>query len=144
MTRVLCIGCGNTLRGDDGAGVRAVERLRQELPGSRCLAVQQLTVDLAEELSEADIALIIDAAVDVQDVTTRLVQVPEGPGQPRSHFETPESLLLMARELYQRIPLRFYTIRIPAVTFDFSEQLSPVTAAALDRTVDVIKRLVSV
>jgi len=47
--RVLVIGYGNTLRGDDGLGQRAAEALAQRaLPdGVEVLSCHQLTIELA-------------------------------------------------------------------------------------------------
>jgi hydrogenase maturation protease len=140
MSRFLCIGCGNTLRSDDGAGVRAVESLEDELSAVKCKTVQQLTVDMAEEISQAEIAVIIDAAVDVEEVTTRLVEVPEGPHQPHSHFASPEALLALSRELYGRSP-RVYAVRIPVRTFEFGESLSPETARAVAECCTIVRQI---
>jgi hypothetical protein len=60
--RVLVIACGNPLRSDDGVAWLAAEQLRQTLqPPAKVICVHQLTPELAEEASRAEIVFFIDA-----------------------------------------------------------------------------------
>lgn len=67
---ILVIGIGNPLRGDDGAGPDAAQRLhalwRAQGIAHRLLIVQQLTPEIAEDLVDptVDAVLFVDAAVD--------------------------------------------------------------------------------
>src|SRR5690242_12833541 len=69
MARVLVIGYGNPLRGDDGVGWHAAEALAKSLqdeervPAERVmvLACHQLTLELAEPLSRVERVIFIDA-----------------------------------------------------------------------------------
>ena len=64
-TRLLVIGYGNTLRGDDGVGPRAAEAIATlALPGVRALVCPLLTPELAEAVSQAGVVIFVDAAVD--------------------------------------------------------------------------------
>jgi hydrogenase maturation protease len=62
MARVLIVGYGNPLRGDDGLGWHAAEALRAALPEAEILAVHQLTPELAEDASRAELVIFLDAA----------------------------------------------------------------------------------
>jgi hydrogenase maturation protease len=62
--RKLIIGYGNPLRGDDDVGWEAASRLAAALPSEavHILAVHQLTPELAEAVSEADLLIFVDAS----------------------------------------------------------------------------------
>ena len=65
--RCLILGCGNTLRGDDGVGpwlcAWAERRLCSE-PGVRVIARQQWTPELAEDVAAADAVVFIDCSIE--------------------------------------------------------------------------------
>src|SRR5512136_1175751 len=62
--RILVVGYGNPLRGDDGAGWQAAERLEALLPPAQVnvLIRHQLTPELAEPSSRAELVILIDAS----------------------------------------------------------------------------------
>ncbi len=61
MSRILVIGYGNPLRGDDGFGVYVAERLHHEGVGEQVTLMTRhlLAPELAEDLSEAEFVLFI-------------------------------------------------------------------------------------
>ena len=66
MTRpVLVLGYGNILRTDDGIGWRVAECLADDprLAGVSVIGCHQLTPELALDLSQASLAILVDAAV---------------------------------------------------------------------------------
>jgi hydrogenase maturation protease len=125
MTKILVIGYGNTLRGDDGAGVRAVESIANNHHDVDCLTCTELTPDLAETLSSYDEVFFVDASVGAVDVEWRSVLPPVEYDVLRSHALTPEILLGLVIELYDRCPGRITLVEIPARQFHYSEKLSP-------------------
>jgi hydrogenase maturation protease len=141
MSKVLVIGYGNTLRGDDAAGVRAAESLAQQHPEFNYIYLHQLVPELSEQIAESDMVFFIDAQTDIAEPTARLITPSIEADQPRTHFISPESLLALSQQLYQRIPLKAYTIGIPATEFNFSEQLSPATLKAVTQSIDLVKQI---
>jgi hydrogenase maturation protease len=127
MNKALVIGYGNTLRGDDAAGVRAAELIAKRCPEVECVCMHQLMPELAEQIADHDTVFFLDADVNVAQVTLRLALPDMEDDQPRTHFISPESLLCLSQQLYQRMPLKAYIIGIPASQFDFSEELSEPT-----------------
>lgn len=127
--KVLVIGIGNDLRGDDAAGRRAAEAVEQIVAAgaSRAdvLQVHQLTPELAAELASCDAAIFLDASADLQQVGIAVRDLhPAGqPDVSSAHNHSPESLLALCRDLYQRLP-RAVLISIPARSFDLGEELS--------------------
>ena len=65
MARVLILGCGNPLRGDDGVGWHAAERLlkRSAELDATIKSCHQLTPELAEPVSKAERVIFIDARI---------------------------------------------------------------------------------
>lgn len=108
MARVLVIGYGNPLRSDDGVGLLAVRALREQLAGTDAEFVecQQLNMELAQPISEAEFVVFIDAST--HGVAGEIVYqhlTPEAkPVASLSHGADPAVLLQAARELYGRAP----------------------------------------
>ena len=140
MSKVLVIGYGNTLRGDDAAGVHAAELIAKRHPEIICVRVHQLVPELAEQIAECDIVFFIDAQKDVTQLNARLVVPSVEADQPRTHFISPESLLALSKLLYQRIPAKAYIVGIPASQFEFSEKLSTQTELAIHQSVAIVEK----
>ncbi len=131
MNKVLVIGYGNTLRGDDAAGVRAAELIAKRCSEIECICMHQLMPELVEKIAESETVFFLDADADASQVTQRLALPGMEGDQPRTHFISPESLLRLSQQLYQRTPFKAYIIGIPASQFEFSEELSEPTKKAV-------------
>lgn len=143
MSTILVIGYGNTIRGDDSAGIRAAQLIAQRLPGIECITVHQLMPEQAEQIAESDVVFFLDAHANIQHLHVRLIERGVQIDQPRTHFISPDALLSLSRELYGREPAKAYVIGIPAATFEFSESLSDLTARAVDECVRVVEKMIS-
>ncbi len=145
MSRVVVIGIGNPLRGDDGIGWHAAQRLEALAfpPESvRVVTTHQLLPELAELLSRADLALFIDATVDGAASEIRIRDVPPQPGQTAfSHAFTPEALLHAARDWYGHAP-RGLLFTIGGEDFGHTDALSEQVRAALPDLVSRVCRLI--
>lgn len=142
MSKVLVIGYGNTLRGDDAAGIHAAEHIAKHHPEIVCTCVHQLMPELAEQIAEYDVVFFIDADVNVTQPNVRLITPSIETDQPRSHFISPESLLALSQQLYQHIPIKTYVIGIPASQFEFSEELSTQTNNAMHECIELVERII--
>jgi len=105
MKQVLVVGYGNTLRSDDGVGPYAIRELQKLMSRENVefLEVQQLQPEHAEVLSRKDLAIFIDAVMQVISGETHyeiIFPASKAPGM--SHSTDPESLLFAAKELYGR------------------------------------------
>jgi hydrogenase maturation protease len=141
MTKVLVIGYGNTLRGDDAAGIRAADLIAKRRPEIECVCMHQLMPELAEQIAVNDIVIFIDADVNASQPNVRLIVPGVEADQPHTHFISPESLLRLSQQLYQRMPLKAYVIGIPASQFEFSEELSESTKKAVEESVKLAESL---
>lgn len=158
--KTLVIGYGNSLRGDDSVGPLVAERLsNQAWPDVRCLAVHQLTPELAAEIAAAEEVYFVDASVRT-DVDHHYHLSPERqtgesalpwiePLFPtttntteQGHTWSPGLLLHLCQILYHADPVA-YQILIPAQQFDYGAALSVQAQAGLDWTVATLYALIS-
>ena len=138
MNHALVIGVGNTLRGDDGAGVIAAGRARDWRRGwTSC--VHELQPEHAETVAGMTGVILVDASLGrhpARDTaqpagaaasTARPHPVARrrpGAGTGRSYREHPEALLL----------------EIPALSMEFGDGLTPVTSACVEEALVHIRR----
>ncbi|HWE83650.1 MAG TPA: hydrogenase maturation protease [Terracidiphilus sp.] len=134
--RCLILGCGNTLRGDDGVGpllcAWAEERFAGE-PGVRAMASHQWSPEMAEDVAAADTVLFVDCSLDQapgQVLLRELTAVPLKPGLVTHHLGAAE-LLRVAQDLYGAQPRRACLLTIGAGSIELGEELSPSIRAAL-------------
>ena len=138
MSGSLVIGYGNTLRSDDGAGVRAAELIRAAMPGVEVLVVAQLTPELAENISRHRHVVFLDASAQTDWQSLRVLPVDAGKpsSAPVTHAASPEQLLQLSESVYGTVPERTVLVTIPAVSFELGEALSPLTARRVVECVD--------
>jgi hydrogenase maturation protease len=124
-SRVLIIGYGNTLRGDDGVGPRVAEAVGGlNLPGVRTLMCPLLTPELADPISRVERVIFVDAAVDAPpEMRWRKLQ-PKESSQLMAHAADPRTMLALARDVFGNAPEAWW-LTIPAVDLGFCEQFSP-------------------
>jgi hydrogenase maturation protease len=142
MSKVLVIGYGNTLRGDDAAGVKAAELIAQRHPEFEYIYLHQLVPELIEKIGDYDIVFFIDAQKDITQPSVRLIAPSIEANQPRTHFISPESLLALSQQLYQRMPSNAYVIGIPASEFKFSEELSAQTTQGVTECPAMVEQII--
>ena len=149
--RCLVLACGNTVRGDDGAGPWlaqwATERFQHE-PSVRILADHQWTPDAAEDLARAESVIFIDCAIDSDPGAVRVLPVAPASSVEAlatHHVGAPE-LLALARDFYGSLPSQALLLTVGAGSTTFSETFSPAVMAALPEACrwleDTILRLV--
>lgn len=138
--RLLIIGFGHPLRGDDGLGWRAAEQLAAA--GRPALACQELTPELAEPISQAGRVVFIDAAAEGEPGHLQITDLTPGPADPGafSHQLTPAGLLALAGAWYGRTPPATL-ITAAGADFGYSETLSPPVTAALARILRLVAAL---
>ncbi|NDJ78785.1 MAG: hydrogenase maturation protease [Chloroflexi bacterium] len=133
MTDVLVIGYGNPLRRDDGVGPVVAGRLLKAGPPASVavLICHQLTLEMAEPLSQAAHVILIDAARNgvPGQIACREIQPDTGLPPTLLHHMTPGALLAGTQALYGRAPhTLLYTIT--GASFAYGEGLTTVVEAA--------------
>jgi hydrogenase maturation protease len=144
---LLIIAYGNTLRGDDGAGPalgELVERCcRQRSIEAQLLLCHQLTPELVLGLIRPGIAQVLfcDARIpipgdDHMGIAFKPMD-PAGGGTSIGHHLSPETLLLLAKGLYQcEIPA--WQVTVPGYTFEVGQSFSRSTRQVLDEAEPLI------
>jgi hydrogenase maturation protease len=142
-TTVVVIGYGNELRGDDSVGCLAAEEVsRWNLPHVDVYREQQLTPELADRLSSAQVVVFIDASLRAEAGSVSVTKISPDPRAISSgHVLDPETLLALVNKLYKTNP-EFWLVEIPARSFNFGEALSSVAADGLKKALIVVRQLI--
>ncbi len=142
--RVMLLGVGNDLRGDDGAGPRVAQALAGRVAWD-LRAVHGLTPELADDLAGCEVALFVDAGADpeLERPTWRSHPTrPDGAGASPlfGHALDVPGLLDLTVRLHGRAP-RAATLALPARDFALGETLTPVAAAGVALAVEALVAL---
>jgi hydrogenase maturation protease len=141
----LVIGYGNSLRSDDGAGQIVANQIAAwNLPNLRSLAVHQLTPELVEDLANADIVIFIDAVISSRQNSEKIeIKTLESDRNYSNlgHIENPRSLLYLSKIVYRKLP-KAYWIFIPAINFDFGEEISSLTQQGITQAIEAIEQII--
>ena len=143
MPRILIIGYGNTLRGDDGFGPLAAEHVAARAPpGVEVMSVHQLGPELALDIRAADLVVFLDAAHGPDPGRLASAPVVTGDLSPSSvtHRLDPSGLLALTRAVYGRAPAATL-ITAAAADFAHGDTLSAEVRDAAKKAADVIVRL---
>ena len=147
--RPLVIGYGNTLRRDDGVGVRVAELLAADgrVAGVDVLTVHQLTPELALDVGGASFVVFVDAdpsvepgAVEVRPLVLG-VGTTEEPGA-SSHRVGILELLGLARELTGGAP-DAVAVAVGVADLELGEGLTPAVEAALPGIAERVRGLLA-
>ncbi len=139
--RAALIALGSVLRRDDGAAHYALALLGP-VPGVEILDLIQLTPEVALDISEAELAVFIDA--DTEAGETRLTPVgpvPESPS-PLAHSLRPEEVIELSRRLFG-FRGQAWLCRIPGKDFGEGEGLTAECARNARRAAELLRGLLS-
>jgi hydrogenase maturation protease len=144
--RVLVLGVGNLLMGDEGVGIHVLRQLEHEtpVPGVRLLDGGTGGVNLLTELDGAQDVVLIDATRDGRPAGTIALLRPEFVGElPRGLGAHDFGLkdLFAAAALLGRLPrIHLYTVAVEEVR-PMCTELSPAVAAAVPEVVHTVHAL---
>ncbi len=146
MAKVLVIGFGNPLRSDDSFGIQAVEKLKKSVGGSdiEFIECQQLTPELAEQVSRSDLALFVDADMDGISGTIhsrRVLPSQRAAGESLVHHLDPSTLLGLSEMIFHRAP-EAMLMTVTGECFGYGSQLSSEVAKALPGVVEHMRELI--
>lgn len=143
QARVIVIGCGSPLRGDDAAGPTLVRRLRDRgLPaGMACIDSGTGGMDVVERMRGMAEVVLVDACRSGAEPGTifelsgdELAALPP-PAQVDPHaFRWDHALAVAPRLLGTGHPDRVTAVLIEGATFGLGAAISP----AVDRAIDVV------
>ena len=137
---MLVIGFGNPLRGDDGLGHVAAQRLEDILRDSRVeiILAHQLMPEMSEPISRAGLVIFIDASASDPPGHVACTEIEPATNSSirETHELGPSQLLGLARNLFGRCA-RGVLFSVGTNDFELREGLSPQAAAGVD---EVVKR----
>ncbi len=125
---VLVLGVGSDLRRDDAAGRRVAEAIAAlELPGVQALSVHQLAPELAMQIADRRLVIVVDASVEDRDgVVVSAVDTIDTTGVMSHHLDV-QGLLGLAG-MVAAAPEEVRTVAVPAHDLGIGTELSPATA----------------
>jgi hydrogenase maturation protease len=128
LPKVLIIGYGNSLRGDDNVGCHVAQILDQHYqadPEVRVIGSHQLTPEMAEDIAASEFVLFLDAAVGETAGKIRCATVaPKSGPSSFAHHLDPALLLAAAMELYGTAPPA-QLLTIVGSSFELGDRFSP-------------------
>ena len=142
QAKIVVLGLGNVLHADDGAGVQAIQRLRQDARVPEDVSLVEggtLGLELLPYVWDCSRLIVIDA-VDVGEAPGTVVRMTGEelnslPGNASVHQLGVSDLLVALRVLAQREPEVVLLGAQPANT-EWSTELSPAMVAAMDSLVE--------
>lgn len=142
-TRLLVIGYGNELRGDDGIGPQVARCVAGwQRADVRALPLHQLTPEVVLEIANADRVVFIDAGLgQLEEVQVNRIES----GAARSaltHVCGPPDLLGLAATLFEARPPA-WLITVHALDFGLGNECSSATAAQTEPILKLIDSLAS-
>ena len=141
----LLLACGNSLRQDDGVGLRIAEAAEQLFPASRLriVAAPQFTPEMAADLAKTDLALFVDASAADEPGAIRVRPVGPCAAPAETHGLDPPALLALAEELSGHAPARAFVLTIGAADFRYGEELSGPIRQVIPRAVRLLGNLLT-
>jgi hydrogenase maturation protease len=152
--KTLVVGLGNPLLGDDGVGWHVAERLQQQLlsPGVEIDTLALGGIGLMERLIGYQRAIIIDALKTghfpngtVHSFHLDELENPFAGHLGSAHETNLQTALELGRDLGTDLPVEVTVIAIESpYIYDFSDQLSPEVAAAVEIAAQLVSNLVAI
>ncbi|HET7490001.1 MAG TPA: hydrogenase maturation protease [Acidimicrobiales bacterium] len=142
---VLVVGVGNPLRGDDGAGpaVAALAGDDPRLAGATVRRAVQLTPELAADVANASVVVVVDARFGDEPGAVDVARVAPAAGRPAlSHHLDAGALAALTALAYGRVP-PVYVVGIGASGFAAGAPLSDDVRAALPAALDAVAAIVA-
>lgn len=151
----LLLACGNSLRQDDGVGLRIAEAAERNIPSARLrvVAAQQFTPEMAADLAETDLVIFVDACIADEPGAIRIFAVdahtaapppaPRGSLRLETHRLDPAALLQLAETLFGHRPARAFALTVGAGSFGYGDELTARLRQAVPRAVRLVTNLVT-
>jgi hydrogenase maturation protease len=118
------IGVGNPIRNDDALGTFVCEALEKlALPRVRFLVVHQLDPAMIEDLLSFEKIVIVDAAVEGDDVAFAPLEKVESNAVASSHHVNAAMLQALALKVYNR-NIQFFLCAVRGENFELGQALS--------------------
>jgi hydrogenase maturation protease len=141
----LLLACGNSLRQDDGVGLKIAEGAEHVFPASRLrvIAAHQFTPEMAAEMAETELVIFVDACAADEPGAIRVLPVAACNEVVDTHRLDPPALLGLAQTLCGHVPARAFALTVGAGHFGYGEEISGPLRQAVPRAVRLVTNLVT-
>lgn len=141
----LLLACGNSLREDDGVGLRIAEAVERSLPASlvRIVAAQQFTPEMAADVAATDLAIFVDASLGDDPGAIRVRAVEAGGDSAETHRMDPAALLAMAHSLCGHTPAHAFVLTVGAGRLGYGTEIAGPVRQAIPRACRLVGNLLS-
>jgi hydrogenase maturation protease len=141
----LLLACGNSLRQDDGVGLRIAEAAEQFIPASRLriVAAQQFTPEMAADLAATDLVIFVDACAADDPGAIRVCPVAASADAVETHRLDPPALLAMASSLCGHTPAHAFALTVGAGRFGYGTEIAGPVRQAIPRACRLVTNLLS-
>jgi len=151
--KLVVIGLGQEVRGDDGAGIRIVRDWRAKFPCTSEIPEVRVEIsglpglDLLSLMEEAQAAILVDA-VHEGSVPGRLYELNDeqvsafSEGAQSAHGWGIAETLALAKTIQHKLPKRLAILAIGSNHFDLGANLSPQVEGAIPRAVEHLQEMV--
>lgn len=134
IRKILLLGVGNDLRGDDALGYYLINEFdidyfKSKITKNRDLVIDKITVryldyDISESLVKYDLLVFVDTAINIKSVFTYKLDINKLYfNYSFSHNLTIENILLYTKSLYGKVPVCFI-ILIGGYNFEYGQNIS--------------------
>lgn len=144
-SRILIYGIGNPSRQDDALGIVFVGKLQEwvdteKMPNISFDSNYQLNIEDAYDISEKDVVVFVDASVEpIEDFHFRQI-FPCDSISISSHSMSPESVLSLCDELYDKKPSAFL-LTIKGFSWELDSAMTASAKKNLNSAMDFAKGL---
>ena len=141
----LLLACGNSLREDDGVGLRIAEAVEKLLPEARLrvVAAQQFTPEMAADLAASHLVIFVDACAGDDPGAIRVCAVAPRADSRETHRLDPPALLAMAGSLFGHIPEHAFALTVGAAQFGYRTEVSGPLRQAIPRACRLVENLLT-
>lgn len=141
----LLLACGNSLREDDGVGLRIAEAMEHLFPASRLriVAAQQFTPEMAADLAATDLAIFVDASVGDDPGAIRIHAVAACVEPTETHRLDPAALLAMAGSICGHIPAHAFAVTVGAEQLGYGSEITGSVRQAIPRACRLVGNLLT-
>ncbi|WP_017651635.1 hypothetical protein [Fortiea contorta] len=142
---VMVIGYGDDLRGDDGIGRQVADAIANwHLLSVKCLAINQLTPELATILASTELVIFVTTCLISESSQVQVQSLlPCFFSFVHARINDPRSLLALTQTIYGHSPTA-WLVTIPGVNFAVRENLSAVAktgiAIALVKIIQILDK----
>jgi hydrogenase maturation protease len=143
-TRIVVVGVGNGLRGDDAVGLAVADHIRAQVPAGVSIRVcEEEPTRLLDALGEADVAYVVDAvstgapAGTVHRFDASDAPIPSRELRSSTHALGIGETLELARAL-GRLPRRTLVFGIEGADFSAGERLTAAASRGVERAAAIV------